>query len=529
MPPADLAHALSAGDAESSWRTFDAIVVGAGAAGGLAASLLCESGVDVLLLDAGHRPPAWRQPLRRLTHAVVSSAADPRLLKVLSPRFIGRGRTALRLVGRIRQPVQTQCFAWERMPGAFVDDRDFPYETPSQRPFTWIRTHGIGGRMIVPGHGRQYYRLGASELTSPDEDCPSWPLEGGELDPWYGLVEQRLALAGAYDGLDTPPDSEITRVLAPTADEARAIETIRARFPRAAIILSRYAAPLDSVEAAAATGRLWCRTGAVAQALTTTAHGAVNGVDWYDLRSQTRRSARAPLVFLCASTLESTRILLQSESLEGNRGVLGHYLMDHMLMKAEGIGGRLASDVEVEPGRCLYLPRFDLRNGEAGAAAKRDRGFGIQLYRTPAGERSWFTAVAFGEVASRIENAVTLNPTCRDKWGNPALSVSYEFGDAEYRLAAKMATALKELAEVMGAKLHRLDRLPATPGSSVHECGTARMGADPANSVLNSNNECWAAPGLYVTDGACFPRQGAQNPTLTIMALTARACRHAIR
>src|SRR5688572_16984889 len=142
MPVADLAGALKAGELEASDRNFDAIVVGAGAAGGLAASLLCEAGLDVLLLDAGYRAPAWRQPVRRLTHTLVRSVADPRLLGFVPPRAINAGRKALRMAGRIRQPVQTQCFAWERSPDTFVDDRDFPYVTSTERPFTWIRAHG---------------------------------------------------------------------------------------------------------------------------------------------------------------------------------------------------------------------------------------------------------------------------------------------------------------------------------------------------------------------------------------------------
>lgn len=525
MSVADFARDLKVGDAEANDRTFDAIVVGAGAAGGLAASLLCEAGLDVLLLDAGHRMPAWRQPFRRLTHTLVRSVADPRLLGFFPPRAINAGRKALRLVGRIRQPIQTHCFAWERLPDVFVDDRDFPYATPADRPFNWIRAHGIGGRMIIPGHGRQYYRLGRSELAPRDGLSPPWPLAEGELDPWYALVERRLGLAGARDGLESPPDGEVTRISEATADEAATIEAIRKRWPQARPILSRYAPPLESVAAAVSTGRLRCRTGAVVQAVVKGTSGRISGVEWHDLRSRSRCKASAPLVFLCASTLESTRILLQSEGLAKKPGVLGHYLMDHMLVKAEGVGPKLSSDTEIEPGRCLYLPRFDRRDGDASA----ERGFGIQLYRSWAGERSWFTAAAFCETTPRAENRATLDPTRRDAWGNPTLRVDFRYSEAERQLAAKVTEALAELAKVTGATLHTLERTPATPGTAVHECGTARMGADPATSVLDSNNECWDAPGLYVTDGASFPSQGAQNPTLTIMALTARACHHAVR
>ncbi len=524
MTTADLTSALKAGNADISDRRFDAIVVGAGAAGGLAASLLCEAGLNVLLLDAGYRPPIWRKPFRRMTHSLVRSVADPRLLGVVPPRAINAGRKLLRVAGRIRQPVQTHCFAWERLPDAFVDDLDFPYETTPNRPFNWIRVHGLGGRMIVPGHGRQYYRLGRSDFAPRDGLSPPWPLAEGELDPWYSLVERRLALAGGRDGIASPPDSEIARVLEPSPDEAQLVGAIRARWPQATPILSRYAPPLDSVAAAAATGRLWCRTGAIVQTVTKDASGRANGVTWYDIEGRSHKAAGAPLIFLCASTLESTRILLQSKDLTTKPDVLGHYLMDHMMVKAEGTGPKLSPDApEIEPGRCIYLPRFDLRDGNASEA----RGFGVQLYRAPAGERSWFTAVAFCEIAPRAGNRVTLHPTRRDAWKNPALHIEFEYSPAERQLADQMANALQELAGVAGATLQSLDRAPVTPGTSVHECGTARMGTDPASSVLDSHNACWDAPGLYVTDGSAFPSQGAQNPTLTIMALTARACHSA--
>ncbi|WP_083567174.1 GMC family oxidoreductase [Hyphomicrobium sp. CS1GBMeth3] len=525
MPTADLAGALNAGDTEASNRTFDAIVVGAGAAGGLAANLLCEAGLDVLLLDAGYLPPVWRRPFRRITNTLIRSVADPRLIKVVPPRAINAGRKALRLAGRVRQPIQTQCFAWEQLPDAFVDDRDFPYETPAGQPFNWIRAHGLGGRMIIPGHGRQYYRLGRIDFTPGDGLSPPWPFAEGELDPWYAVVEQRLGLAGARDGIAQPPDSEIARPLSLTSDEKALTDAIKARWPHATPILSRYAPPLDSVGAAAATGRLWCRTGALAQAVTKDAAGRANGVAWHDIKSGSHEIARAPLVFLCASTLESTRILLQSQDPVADPGVLGHYLMDHMMIKAEGVGPKLEDTAEIEPGRCLYLPRFDLRDGKVSG----DRGFGVQLYRSDAGDKCWFTAVAFCETTPRVENRVTLDASRRDAYGNPALRIDFRYSSAENDVAKEMAAALTELAGLAGAKLHGLESKPAIPGTSVHECGTARMGTDPTSSVLDSHNACWDVPGLYITDGASFPSQGAQNPTLTIMALTARACHHAVR
>jgi choline dehydrogenase-like flavoprotein len=528
MSSADLDDAMRGGDERAIGGAFDAIVVGAGVAGGLAADLLSAGGLNVLLLDAGYRLPFWRTPIRSSLAALQRNLADPRMLNVLPPRIVSAGRAALRLTGRIRQPMQAQCFAWERAPDAFIDDREAPYATPPTQPFVWIRSHGLGGRMVVPGHGRQYYRLGREDFAPNDGLSPAWPLLENELDPWYALVERKLGLAGRCDGLPSPPDSEISRVLEPSSTERALGEAIRARWPGATPIVSRYAPPLASVAAAAQTGRLACRVGALAQRVLVDPSGRASGVAWHDRRTRRIEQARAPLVFLCASSLESTRILLNSrthtEDVLGAPEALGRGLMDHMMVKAEGIGPALDDAAANEDGRCLYLPRFDRRDGAA-----HTRGFGVQLYWTGAGARSYFTAVAFAEVVPRAENRVTLDPERKDAWGNPTLQITYAFNDAERALAREMSSALEELAALANAKLSRLDRTPAAPGLAVHECGTARMGADAATSVLDPNNQCWSARGLYVTDGACFPSQGAQNPTLTIMALTARACDHALR
>jgi choline dehydrogenase-like flavoprotein len=154
----------------------------------------------------------------------------------------------------------------------------------------------------------------------------------------------------------------------------------------------------------------------------------------------------------------------------------------------------------------------------------------VQVYRSnTGGDRSFFTAVAFSEMAARRENRVVLHPRRVDRWGIPILHIDCAFGDEERRYASDQAAALRLLADVAGVSLSRLDATPPPPGSALHECGTARMGHDPATSVLDQHNECWDAAGLYVTDSASFPSQGSQNPTLTVMALTARACAHALR
>lgn len=514
-------------------RGVDAVVVGAGAAGGMAALRLTGAGLRVLVLDAGWPAGLQEAPLRTLTWSAISAVADPDLQAWLPPRAIEIGRKALKLAGKARQPVQTRCFAWEFAPDAFVDDRDHPYVTEPGTQFDWFRAHQIGGRMIIPGHGWQYYRLSERDLFPDDGLSPKWPLRPGELAPWYDLAEGLLGLSGGGEACARIPSGPMAQVLTPWPAETQAMTRIRERWPGAEAILGRWAPPLPAMDAAAATGRLLCRQGAIVREVEVDAAGQVTGVRWHDREAGGGCSVRAPLVFLCASTLESTRILLCSasaarpEGLGSQSNALGRYLMDHVLVSGQGAGGALPDEpVPHAHGRCLYLPRFDLRAGGEASG----RGHGVQVYRWSLGRgASYFNGVSFAEMTPRAENRVTLDPERRDAWGAPVLRIECRHSEAELALAKDQSAALAELGEILGVRWHALADTAAPPGASIHECGTARMGDSPDSSVLDPNNQCWDAKGLYVTDAASFPSQGAQNPTLTILALTARACDHAVR
>jgi choline dehydrogenase-like flavoprotein len=515
-------------------QAYDAIVVGAGAAGGLAALLLADTGRNVLVLDAGWPVTQHRSWARRVTTTLVRRLADPRILSIVPPRLVPHARDAISVIGRSRQPIQSTSYAWMSAPDAYVDDLDCPYVTPAGRPFTWIRARQLGGRMTIPWHGRQYLRFGADDFRPTDGLTPPWPLEVGELDSWYAQVERRLRLSGSSASIPWLPDSELAHELTWSKAEAAIRELVNDRWPHAQSFLGRHAPPLSGLELAAATGRLRCRQGAVVRSIDVDNAGRVSAVHWLDEETRTPMCANAPLVFLCASALESTRILMLSQSANSPRGIgaasgeLGRNLMDHLYVKMEGQApARIGPGEALSVGRCLYLPRFDAR---ASAAVPAGRGFGVQVSQFSAGwGTSYLVAASFGEMLPHPDNQISLDATRCDAWGIPILRIECRHMAPDLARARAQGNALRELAQALGVRFAQLSPIPAPPGASVHECGTARMGTDPSNSVLDPHNQCWEAKGLYVTDGACFPSQAYQNPTLTIMALTARACDHATR
>jgi choline dehydrogenase-like flavoprotein len=511
-------------------EVYDVIVIGAGLVGGWAAMVLAERGARVLLLDAG---------------------------PILPPEaFAGIPRDGVAYrVGRL---VAGQGQLWKAgyVNGAthrfYVNDRAHPYTFPRNRPFMWIRGRQVGGR----GHtwGRMALRFSPADLQNPlgCEAEARWPITYEEIAPFYSDVERALELEGEPAGLEALPDGAYVRPHPLTDAEDRFRTIVEARLPQLQVVPARvlgYAAGAipPAIAAAVATGRVTLRPKTVVARISTDASGrAASGVLAVDCSTGKSFSARSGLVFCCASTIESIRLLLNSSSdvhprgLGNASGLLGCYLMDHISTWRAGTIEDSNPKVDTSwfnaaSKQGLYIPAL-CRRQEPGRAFVGTYGVQLSIGRGKGWEMG-----AFGEMLPRKENRVLLNSRTRDPYGIPTAHVECSFSGNELALSEDADRLLHDLAEVSGFEQN--EKLPVSwpmragarllgllaavtgpvPGSAIHECGGARMGSSPEKSVLDPHNRLWDVPNVFVCDAACFPLMSFQNPTLTCMALAARA------
>ena len=542
---------------------FDAIVVGSGITGGWAAKELTELGLRTLVLEAGrpitperdyveHTPP-WQMPFRGLGDRRATAA---------------------------RQSTQSHSVSFDELSHVFwTDDVDNPYSTPADRPFYWFRARQVGGKSII--WSRQVYRWSDLDFEANVREgiAVDWPIRYADIAPWYDYVERFIGVSGQAEGLAHLPDGQFLPPMALNCVEQHVRDRMAQQFGRERILTigrvanltqahhgrapCHYCGPCHrgcitrsyfssvnaTLPAARATGRLTLRPFSVVRGLIyDRTRNRIAGVRIIDAQTKAEREYTARVVFLCASALESARILLNS-GVANSSNQVGRNIMDHI--KWAGATGQFDgwTDRRVigERPNGIYVPRFRnvtsrhpdfIRGYGFQGGADRDRweaalhapGIGRAFKQRLTTLGPWSMSFdGFGEMLPREENRATLHPTLVDAWGIPSLHIDCRWSDNELAIHRDMNVAAAELLETAGAKdIRPSTRGPSTPGGTNHEMGTARMGRDPKTSVLNRWNQAWDVSNLFVTDGAAMTSSGCQNPSITYMALTARACHYAV-
>ena len=548
-------------------NTYDAIVIGSGISGGWAAKELTEKGLKVIMLERG----------RNIEHIKDYTTANKAPWEFPHRGWITEEEKASHSVQKRDYPYS------ENNESFWVNDNDCPY-TEIKR-FDWFRGYHVGGRSLM--WGRQSYRLSDMNFEDNLKDghgC-DWPIRYKDIAPWYDYVEQFAGISGQVENFPGFPDGKYMPPMEMNCVEKSVKERIDQHYKRSRILTigrtaniteahngrsacqyrnlcsrgcpfgAYFSTQSATLPAAVATGNLTLRPFSIVnKILYDKDTKKATGVLVIDAETNETMEFYAKIIFVNASTLGSTFILLNStseahpEGMGNASGQLGHNLMDHHFRcgasgRAEGFDdkyyyGRRANGI--------YVPRYRNMNGE-----KRDyvRGFG---YQGGASRGTWHAGIAemaiggdfkdlvstpgqwsmglggFGEMLPYYENKVYLDKSKTDKWGQPVLAIDCEYKENEQKMRVDMINDAAEMLEAAGIKdVHTYDN-GCDPGMAIHEMGTARMGRDPKTSVLNGFNQLHEVKNVFVTDGACMPSTACQNPSLTYMALTARACDYAV-
>jgi choline dehydrogenase-like flavoprotein len=546
-------------------NTYDAIVVGSGISGGWAAKELCEKGLKVLMLERG----------RNLEHPNYPTASlDPWQLP-------NAGRLTSEDIARC--PVQARHYSYRGDNKHFyINDLENPY-TEVKR-FDWIRGDIVGGRSVL--WARQCYRWSDLDFEANAKDgiAVDWPIRYRDIAPWYDYVESFIGVSGQAEGIPHLPDGKFLPPMEMNCVESDFKKSIEGKFPGRKVTVGRAAnatAPVkgrgvcqyrnlchrgcpygayfstnaSTLPAAFATGNLTLRPNAlVNKVIFDERAGKATGVEIVDTETNEVVEFYSRIVFLNASTMSTAFILLNSTSRRFPNGLgndsdqVGRNIMDHHKgagadAKVEGFEDRYYSGRRPNG---IYIPRF--RNLEKKSQAYL-RGFG---YQGGAGRGGWTDNVsvksvgeelkeqiktpgpwtiglgAFGECLPYPTNRATIDQSKTDKWGRPVLKVDCEFKDNEKAMQEDMADAAAEMLDAAGYKVSHVNANISFPGNANHEMGTARMGRDSKTSVLNGFNQVHAVKNVFVTDGSFMTSSSCVNPSLTYMAMTARACDYAV-
>ena len=549
---------------------YDAIVVGSGISGGWAAKELTERGLKTIVLEAG-------------------GAVDPGkdFVEHVQPwemHFRGLGDRAQ--LSR-DHPIQRDCYACDEVGHKFfVNDAENPYTTPDDAPFKWFRGRQVGGRSIT--WGRQVYRWSDLdfEANAKDGHGTDWPIRYKDIAPWYTHVERFIGVTGAHEGLSQLPDGDFLPPMPMTCVEEDARPKILKAFGgqrvmtigRAAILTKphngrmpcHYCGPCErgcvthsyfnslgsTLPAARKTGKLTLRPNSVvAEVLYDPKRSRARGVRVIDAQTMQDVEFTARLVFLCASTIESVRLLLNSKTarfpdgLANSSGTLGRYVMDHHY--GSGAAGTVQGFTDKRTtGRRpngIYIARFRnvkeehpdfLRGyGMQGGSGRSGWGRGSNMPGFGAAFKQsliedlgpWtLSASGWGETLPHEDNRITLDPDVKDKWGIPAARLDVRWRDNERAMDKDMMTAMAEILDAAGCTNIRQHGSNNPPGHCIHEMGGARMSRKASDGVVNQWNQAWDVKNLFLTDGSCMASCACQNPSITYMAITARAAAHAV-
>ena len=550
--------------------SYDAIVVGSGITGGWAAKELTEKGLKTLVLEAGR--------------SIVPEQDYVEHVPPWEMKFRGWGDRR-RLTED--QPVQSLCYACDEWSSKFfVNDKENPYTTAPGKPFSWIRGRQVGGRSIT--WGRQSYRWSDLDFEANVRDgiAIDWPIRYADIEPWYDYVEEFAGISGEALGLPQLPDSKFLPPMQLNCAERLVREELAKHFGgervltigRCAILTKdhlgraacHYCGPCErgcitrsyfssvnaTLPAAAKTGRMTLRPFSVVHSVSFDPKTRkATGVRVIDARTRAAIEFRAKVVFMCASTLESTRILFNSATpefpngLANSSGELGHNLMDHVMdsgadaaipgFENQAVIGRRPNGIYVPRFRNVKTksPEFLRGYGYQGEGYRlgwqrgiAEAGFGADFKKSLSKPGPWrFTLYGFGECLPSHDNFVELDKGTVDAWGIPSLKIHSSWGENEVALRKDMAIAAAEMLAAAGARNIQTFTAIEAPGLAIHEMGTARMGRDPKTSVLNSFNQAHDVKNLFVTDGGAMVSTSCVNPSLTYMALTARACDYAVQ
>ncbi|MFD2101498.1 GMC oxidoreductase [Flagellimonas iocasae] len=553
-------------------KNFEVIVIGSGITGGWAAKEFTEKGLKTLVLERG----------RDVKHIEDYTTTNK------SPwEYKYRGYDSREV--QEQYPIQSKKYNFDASSRQyFVNDKEHPYVNPPDKPFRWFRGYQTGGRSIIWGRGT--FRMSDLEFGENLRDGHGidWPIRYKDIEPWYDYVEKFIGICGTKENIAHYPDG---KNFLPPFDMNTAEKVIKERmethYPDRKLIPTRmahltkvkpgqfkgrfecqsrnmchtgcpfgayFSTNSSTLPAAYGTGKLTLRSNSVVDSIIY--DGKTNraiGVRVIDAETFERMEFFARVIFLCASTLGSTAILLNSKNshfpngLANSSGVLGHYLMGHH-KNIRGTGVLEGYQDKIDRGHRpsgVTIPRFRNIEGEemdfyrgyglSGGAYREGInpnqvgiGSGFKEKLTKPG--SWkVILVAYGECLPYFENKVELDSVKKDKWGIPLLHISAEFKENEMKMREDMRDQIQETMEVMGLKDIETSVGSHIVGDATHEMGTARMGKDPKSSVLNGYNQCHDIPNLFVTDGSCMVSSSYMSPSLTYMALTARACDYALQ